>query len=107
MKTFEDPIVYKNCLELRDKLKEFLISAKISTGHFISYPHFLLLEDDSLTHYIKSCKDPVRGTIDVYDLTCDAEKVINKAIFEFNNKYNCVATYAVDNLGDIQFWYSL
>ena len=104
MKTFKDPTVYKSCLELRDKLKEFLISAKISAGHFISYPHFLLLEDGSLTRYIKSCKDPVLGAIDVYYLTCDAENVINKAILEFNNKYNCVATYAVDNFGDIQFW---
>lgn len=104
MKNFlNDNYIKKN--EILDTLKDFLINSGIFNGKFVPYPHFLLLEDDSLIYYVESHKstNPLLCG-DIYSLTDKAEKDIEKALLNFQNQYGYTISYGVDNYGDIQFY---
>lgn len=96
---------YKKKCEILDTLKDFLVSSGIFNGKFVPYPHFLLLEDDSLTYYVESRKStsPLL-CVDVYSLTDKAEKDIEQALLEFRHQYGYNISYGVDNYGEIQFY---
>ena len=96
---------YKKKSEILDTLKEFLINSGIFKGNFVPYPHFLLLEDSSLTYYVESRKstNPLLCG-DVYSITDKAEKDIEQALLEFRNQYGYNISYGVDNYGEIQFY---
>jgi hypothetical protein len=96
---------YKKKSEILDTLKDFLINSSISTGNFVPYPHFLLLEDRSLTYYVESRKsiNPLLCG-DVYSLTDKAMKEIEEALSEFRHQYGYNISYGVDNYGEIQFY---
>ena len=96
---------YEKKSKILHELKEFLINSGIFKGNFVSYPHFLLLEDSSLTYYVESRKSTnplLRG--DVYSITDKAEKDIEQALSEFRNQYGYNISYGVDNYGEIQFY---
>lgn len=104
MKNFlNDNYIKKN--EILDTLKDFLISSCAFNGKFVPYPHFLLLEDRSLTHYVESRKsaNPLLCG-DVYSLTDKAEKDIEQALSNFQNQCGYVISYGIDNYGEIQFY---
>ena len=96
---------YKKKSEILDTLKDFLVSSGIFKGNFVPYPHFLLLEDRSLTYYVESRKstNPLLCG-DVYSLTDKAEKDIEQALSEFRQQYGYNISYGVDNYGEIQFY---
>lgn len=91
--------------EILDTLNDFLINSGTFNGNFVPYPHFLLLEDSSLTYYVESRKsaNPLLCG-DVYSLTDRAMKEIEEALSEFRNKYGYNISYGVDNYGEIQFY---
>lgn len=96
---------YKKKSEILDTLMEFLINFSISTGNFVPYPHFLLLEDDSLTYYIETRQDKNPPfSYDVYSLTDEAKKDIEQALSKFQHQYGYNISYSVDNYGEIQFY---
>ena len=82
-----------------------MINSGIFKGNFVPYPHFLLLEDSSLTYYVESRKstNPLLCG-DVYSLTDKAEKEIEKALSEFTHQFGYNIGYGVDNYGEIQFY---
>lgn len=96
---------YKKKSEILDTLKDFLINSGTFNGNFVPYPHFLLLEDRSLTYYVESRKstNPLLGG-DVYSLTDKAKKEIEEALSEFSHQYGYNISYGVDNYGEIQFY---
>lgn len=96
---------YKKKCEILDTLKDFLVSSGIFNGKFVPYPHFLLLEDDSLTYYIETRQDKNPPfSYDVYSLTDEAKKDIEQALSKFQHQYGYNINYGVDNYGEIQFY---
>ena len=96
---------YKKKNEMLDTLKDFLINSGTFKGNFVPFPHFLLLEDSSLTYYVESCKstNPLLCG-DVYSLTDKAKKEIEEALSEFTRQFGFSISYGVDNYGEIQFY---
>ena len=96
---------YKKKSEILDTLKDFLINSGTFNDKFVPYPHFLLLEDRSLTYYVESRKstNPLLCG-DVYSLTDKAKKEIEEALSEFHHQYGYNISYGVDNYGEIQFY---
>ena len=96
---------YENQTGTLNTLKNFLINSGISKGKFVQYPHFLLLEDDSLTYYVESrkCKGILR-CLDVYRLTDKAQKDIDQVLLEFKNQCGYSISYGIDNYGELQFY---
>lgn len=96
---------YKKKSEILDTLKDFLVSSGRFTGKFVPYPHFLLLEDRSLTYHVESCKNtnPLLCG-DVYSLTDKAKREIEEALSEFRHQYGYNISYGVDNYGETQFY---
>lgn len=96
---------YKKKSEILDTLQDFLINSGAFNGKFVPYPHFLLLEDRSLTYCVESRKstNPLLCG-DIYSLTDKAEKDIELALSNFQNQYGYVISYGVDNYGEIQFY---
>lgn len=104
MKNFLNDNYTKKC-EILHTLKDFLINLGSFNGNFVTYPHFLLLENSSLTYYVETRKDvnpPFR--YDVYSLTDKAKKDVEKAILEFQSQHGYNISYNVDNYGEIQFY---
>ena len=96
---------YENQIDTLNTLKICLIDSGISKGNFVIYPHFLLLEDDSLTYYVESRKSTgILRCVDVYRLTDKAQIDIDQVLLEFRNQYGYNVNYCVDNYGEIQFY---
>lgn len=82
-----------------------MIDSGISKGKFVQYPHFLLLEDSSLTYYVESRKSTsLLRCVDVYRLVDKAQRDIDQVLLEFRNQYGHTISYGVDNYGEIQFY---
>ena len=96
---------YENNINALNTLKNFLINSGISKGKFVQYPHFLLLEDDSLTYYVESRKcTGILRHVDIYRLTDKAQRDIDQVLLELRNQYGYNINYGVDNYGEIQFY---
>ena len=96
---------YEKKIEKLNMLKNFLINTCNFKCKFVIYPHFLLLEDSSLTYYVESrkCTSTLR-CVNVYRLTDKAQKDIDQALLEFKDQYGYNISYCVDNYGEIQFY---
>lgn len=96
---------YEKKIDTLNTLKKFMINTGIFKDKFVLYPHFLLLEDSSLTYYVESRKSTsILRYVDVYRLTDKAQRDIDQVLLEFRNQYGYNVNYGVDNYGEIQFY---